>query len=110
MSGSTPPRGWRQIVADPSVRPARLPQADSQDSTRGLVTNHQQSRADRAVVEQAARPLRDRAIADGYAGYEGKHLAFGMALVLHELARHLRDLQTTLDLPADSVSSQLSAR
>src|SRR3954453_23886704 len=75
MSGSTPPRGWRQIVADPSVRPARLPQADSQDSTRGLVTNHQQSRADRAVVEQAARRLRDRAIADGYAGYEGKHMA-----------------------------------
>jgi hypothetical protein len=59
------------------------------------VTNHQQSRADRAVVEQAARRLRDRAIADGYAGYECKHLAFGMALVLHELARHLRDLQTS---------------
>src|SRR3954468_164701 len=62
------------------------------------MTNHQQSRADRAVVEQAARRLRDRAVADGYAGYECKHLAFGMALVLHELARHLRDLQTTLDL------------
>jgi hypothetical protein len=39
------------------------------------VTNHQQSRADRAVVEQAARRLRHRAIADRYAGYEGKHMA-----------------------------------
>jgi hypothetical protein len=49
---------------------------------------HRQLRADRAVVELAARRLRDRAIAASYAGLEYKHVTFGLALLLDELGRH----------------------
>jgi hypothetical protein len=50
-------------------------------------------RADRQVIEQAAAQLRHGAIVAGYAGLPDKHLAFGLALVLDELARHVRDLR-----------------
>ena len=54
-------------------------------------------RADRDVVERAAEHLRGLAIADGYAGSPGQHLAFGLAAVLDEIARHVRDLDHDLD-------------
>ena len=50
------------------------------------------ARADREVVARAAAHLRAVAIADGYAGWPGQHLAFGLAAVLDEIARHVRDL------------------
>jgi len=50
-------------------------------------------RADRQVIEQAAAQLRHGAIVAGYAGMPDKHLAFALALVPDELARHLRDLR-----------------
>jgi hypothetical protein len=53
-------------------------------------------RADRAVIEQAAAQLRQGAILAGYAGLEHKELAFGLALILDELARHVRDLDDAL--------------
>ena len=56
----------------------------------------EQNRADRQVIEQAAAQLRLGAIWAGYAGMEQKHLAFGLALVLDELALHLRDLDADL--------------
>jgi hypothetical protein len=56
----------------------------------------EQDRADRAVIEQAAARLRSDAIRAGYAGLPRKDLAFGLALVLDELARHIRDLDGTL--------------
>jgi hypothetical protein len=43
--------------------------------------------------EQAAAHLRRQAILAGYAGLEHKHLVFGLALVLDELARQVRELQ-----------------
>jgi hypothetical protein len=49
-------------------------------------------RADRALIQQAAAQLRQGAIRAAYAGMPGKHVAFGLALVLDELARHFRDL------------------
>ena len=52
----------------------------------------EQDRADRQVIEQAAAELRSGAIRAGYAGVEHKHVAFALALVLDELARHVRDL------------------
>ena len=45
-----------------------------------------------ALIEQAAEQLRQGAILAGYAGLEHKEFAFALALVLDELARHLRDL------------------
>jgi hypothetical protein len=57
---------------------------------------YRQVRADQQLVAQAARRLRDLAIADGYASLEHKHLALGLALILDELARHLRDLDEEL--------------
>jgi hypothetical protein len=51
-----------------------------------------QLRADRKVVEQAAARLRHRAIHDAYRGLRLKAIAFGLALVLDELAGNLRDL------------------
>jgi hypothetical protein len=53
-------------------------------------------RADRALIEQAAAQLRQGAIRAGYAGIPGQHFAFGLALVLDELALHLRDLDAEL--------------
>lgn len=53
----------------------------------------EQDRADRQVIEQAAAELRSGAIRAGYAGVEHKHVAFALALVLDELARHVRDLR-----------------
>jgi hypothetical protein len=53
----------------------------------------EQDRADRQVIEQAAARLRQGAIRAVYAGMEHKHVAFALALVLDELARHVRDLR-----------------
>ena len=50
------------------------------------------ARADRAVIERAAAQLRRDAIRAGYAGLQRQDVAFSLALVLDELARHLRDL------------------
>ena len=49
-------------------------------------------RADRDIIERAAARLRSDAIRSGYAGLEHKHIAFGLALILDELARHVADL------------------
>ena len=49
-------------------------------------------RADRQVIERAAAQLRHGAIVAGYAGLPDKHLAFGLALILDEIALHYRDL------------------
>ena len=51
------------------------------------------ARADRQVIQQAAAELRQGAIRAGYAGLPGQHFAFGLALVLDELALHWRDLR-----------------
>jgi flagellar motility protein MotE (MotC chaperone) len=53
-------------------------------------------RADRQVIEQAAAQLRYGAILDGYAGMPDKHIAFALALILDEIARHFRDLDEDL--------------
>ena len=58
------------------------------------------NRADRQVIEQAAAQLRHGAILAGYAGLPGKHFAFGLALVLDELARHVRELRPEVREPA----------
>ena len=49
-------------------------------------------RADRALLERAARRLRDEAIRSGYTGLSHQHVTFALALILDELARHLPDL------------------
>jgi hypothetical protein len=55
-----------------------------------------QDRADRQLIEQAAATLRTGAIRAGYAGLPRKELAFALALVLDELARHVRELHPDL--------------
>ena len=57
---------------------------------------YRQLRADQQVVAQAAAELRRQAISDGYTGLEDKRVTFALALVLDELARHLRDLDEQL--------------
>ena len=57
---------------------------------------YEQLKADRTIVEQAAAHLRRQAILAGYAGVEHKHVAFALALILDELARHYRDLDEQL--------------
>jgi hypothetical protein len=60
------------------------------------VNQHEQrvaaQRADRDIIERAAARLRSDAIHSGYAGLQHKHIAFGLALILDELARHVADL------------------
>ena len=58
--------------------------------------DHAQLQADRDTIIAAARWLRDQAIQDDYAGLTRKDLAFAAALVLDELARHVRDLDADL--------------
>jgi hypothetical protein len=53
-------------------------------------------RADREVIERAAAALRGEAIRQGYAGLQHPAAAFGFALLLDELARHLRELDDEL--------------
>jgi hypothetical protein len=53
-------------------------------------------RADRNVIERAARALRDYAIRDGYSGSEQPARAFSLALLVDELGRHVRDLDDEL--------------
>ena len=53
-------------------------------------------RADRSVIERAAARLRSDAIRSGYAGLQHQHVAFGLALILDELARHVADLDRTV--------------
>ena len=65
--------------------------SDEHDRSRYTV-----DRADRALIKQAAAQLRQGAIRAGYAGIQGQHFAFALALVLDELALHVRDLDTTL--------------
>ena len=49
-------------------------------------------RADRDVIQRAAARLRSDAIQSGYAGLQHQHVAFTLALILDELARHVADL------------------
>jgi hypothetical protein len=65
--------------------------ADEQEQRRIEV-----DRADRALIEQAAARLRQDAILAAYAGMERKELAFCLALILDELALHVRDLDAAL--------------
>ncbi len=58
--------------------------------------DYAQLQADRQTISLAARLLRDQAVQDDYAGLERKDLAFAAALVLDELARHVRDLDADL--------------
>ena len=55
-----------------------------------------QLKADRGVVEQAVARLRHRAVLRGYVGLEHKEVTFALALILDEIARHLRDLDEQL--------------
>ena len=48
------------------------------------------------MIERAAAGLRHEAILSAYADLEGKHFAFALALILDELARHVRDLDDGL--------------
>ncbi len=50
-------------------------------------------RADQQVIRDAAAALRRNAIRAGYEGAGGKHYAFALALLLDELALHVRHLQ-----------------
>ena len=49
-------------------------------------------RADRELLGRAATWLRNEAIRSGYAGLSHQHVAFALALILDELARHVADL------------------
>jgi hypothetical protein len=55
----------------------------------------QQLKADRAVVAQAAH-LRHQSLLAGCASLQHKELAFGLALILDEIASHWRDLDDEL--------------
>ena len=64
-----------------------------------MPTDHDQTaatRADRDVIERAARAVRDLAIRDGYSGSEQPARAFALALLVDELGRHVRDLDDEL--------------
>jgi len=74
-------------VIDKHWRPGRSTSGREQERRRIEV-----DRADRQLIERAAASLRTGAIRAGYTGMEHKHLAFGLALVLDELARHVREL------------------
>jgi hypothetical protein len=53
-------------------------------------------RADEELLDRAAARLRHETAQAQYAGLRDPQVAFGLALVLDELARHLRDLDGEL--------------
>jgi hypothetical protein len=53
-------------------------------------------RADQNVIDQAAARLRHDAAQDQYRGFRDPQVAFGVASILDELSRHLRDLDEAL--------------
>jgi HEAT repeat protein len=77
-------------------------------------------RADQALIDQAAQFLRHHAIQSQYAGLQRQEVAFGLAAILDELARHLPDLndgvrwqtvqacQQLMDLQSATESAPLS--
>jgi hypothetical protein len=48
--------------------------------------------ADRDIIDRAAAWLRHEAAQDQYRGLRDPQVAFGLASILDELSRHLRDL------------------
>ena len=56
----------------------------------------ERQRADREVIERAARVLRDHTIRAAYAGLVQPSKGFAVAPTLDELARHVRDLDEGL--------------
>jgi hypothetical protein len=62
-------------------------------------------RNDRELLDRAAA-CHD-AITSGYAGLQHKHVAFGLALILDELARHLPDLDDAVRWQAVQSCRQL---
>jgi hypothetical protein len=69
---------------------------------------YEQFNADRGVVEQAAAHLGHQAIRAAYAGLEHKHLAFGLALILDEIARLFRDLDEQLRTGSSTAADRCS--
>ena len=58
--------------------------------------DYEQLPADGDVVEQADAHPRHHAILAAYAGLQRQELAFGLALILAQIARHLPDLDDEL--------------
>ena len=54
--------------------------------------DRRQARTERELLERSARWLRSEAIRSAYAGLSHQHVAFALALLLDELARHLPHL------------------
>jgi hypothetical protein len=77
----------------------------------GQVYENERQRAalrnDRELLDRAAAWLRHDAITSGYAGLQHKHVAFGLALILDELARHLPDLDDAVRWQAVQSCRQL---
>ena len=53
-------------------------------------------RADQEVIDRAAARLRHETAQDQYRGLGDPQVAFGLASILDELSRHLRDLDGAL--------------
>jgi hypothetical protein len=64
-------------------------------------------RSARELLDRAAARLRHEAITSGYAGLQHQHVAFGLALILDELARHLPGLDDAVRWQAVQSSRQL---
>ncbi len=63
--------------------------------------------ADRELLQRAAAWLRADAIRSGYAGLSHQHVAFAVALLLDELARHLPDLDEAVRWQAVQACRQM---
>jgi hypothetical protein len=93
---------WQVEATERMLAVSRLPLGDPCVTTPGGNVSYDdqrrryaQPKADRGV-EQAAAHVRHRAILDGYVGPEHKEVAFALALILDEIARHLRALDEQL--------------
>jgi hypothetical protein len=67
-------------------------------------------RADRALLRRAADGLRHEAIMTSYAGGTHRHVAFALALVFDELARHLPALDGEVRRAAVRAGHRLAVR
>jgi hypothetical protein len=67
-------------------------------------------RRDRELLDRTAAWLRAEAIYTAYAGLHHQHVAFGLALILDELARHVVELDDAVRQQAVQACRQLLGR
>jgi hypothetical protein len=84
-----------------------VPAQGDRDRDPGWLLRWAALRADQDVIDSAAARLRHETAQDQYRGLRDPQVAFGLASILDELSRHLRDLDEALRRRVVKLCSEL---